>query len=267
MTERLEDVMREQAAIAEIGDVVRALRAIASGRSLEAQGALAAIDSYAAQIAAAAGRLIPAIAAPSGPGVALVIGAAQGFCGGYPARIAQAAMDLAARGVGLIVIGQRSADMLADAGVPLLWYADMSASAVLVPALASEVTDVLVERGAMVGGPIIAVTGADAPGQPVGARPIWPPDPAPQGAPDALPLTTLPPARLAERLLAEALFAAVARALMHGLSAENAARTEAMARAQSNLKTRSAEVETRYRRVRQEQMTTELIELAAGRER
>ncbi|MBL4543589.1 MAG: F0F1 ATP synthase subunit gamma, partial [Rhodobacteraceae bacterium] len=49
---------------------------------------------------------------------------------------------------------------------------------------------------------------------------------------------------------------------MTGLRVENRARVEAMARAQSNLKTRRTEVDQRYRQARQEQMTTEVIELS-----
>ena len=68
-------------------------------------------------------------------------------------------------------------------------------------------------------------------------------------------------------LLQEALFAAVALALMQGMAAEAEARVEAMARAQTNLRARRTEVEQSYLRARQEQMTTEVIELTVARVR
>jgi F-type H+-transporting ATPase subunit gamma len=49
------------------------------------------------------------------------------------------------------------------------------------------------------------------------------------------------------------------------MAAEAQARVEAMARAQSNLRTRRTDVERQYQQARQEQMTTEMIELVVSR--
>jgi F-type H+-transporting ATPase subunit gamma len=269
MTERLEDVRRHRAVIDEIAEVVGALRAIAAAHSTEAQAALDAILVYEGNVASALARL--AIAEPipgtEGPGLTLVVGAAQGFCGGYPARVAEAAQRLAPAGSGLMVIGQRTEAMLSEAGVTAVWSADLPAAPRFVPALASQATDALLELGERFPGPIRAVSGRDAPGLEVQTRAIWPPaSRVPKAAtrPTAPPLTTLPTGDLLRGLLAEALFAEVARAIMTGLRVENRARVEAMARAQSNLKTRRTEVDQRYRQARQEQMTTEVIELSIG---
>lgn len=269
MTQRIEDVRRRQAVIEDIGEVVGALRAIAAARAAGAQGAVEAIGAYGDHIAAAFARLAIRATAPeqAGPGLTVVVGAAQGFCGGYPARVAAAALGLVPHGAGLIVIGQRSRAMLEAEGVLPVWSADLPAAPAFVPALASKVTDVLLELGPRHPGPIAVLSGTDDPGLPVAARRIWPP-PMPQAAPPAgatvPPLTTLEPAALIHALLAEMLFAELARAIMQGLQAESRARVEAMARAASNLKTRRQEIERQYRQARQEQMTTELLELAAA---
>jgi F-type H+-transporting ATPase subunit gamma len=79
------------------------------------------------------------------------------------------------------------------------------------------------------------------------------------------PLMTLPSTDLLTGLLQEALFASVAHVMMQGAETEARARVEAMARAQNNLRTRRTEVEQAYQQARQEQMTTEMIELSASR--
>ncbi|MWD26139.1 F0F1 ATP synthase subunit gamma [Aquicoccus sp. SCR17] len=269
MTERLDDIRRRLGTIDEIGEVVGALRAIAAAHSAGAQAGLDAISGYGAYVAGALGRLTaPATPLPKeGASLVLVVGAAQGFCGGYPARVAEAATTLAPPGAGRLVIGQRTVAMLGDAGEGALWTADMPASADMVPALASEVTDKLLELGAAYPGPILSISGTDRPGLPVEVGRIWPPEPgaAPvvqsAGPPT---LTTLPAEALLLALLAETLFAEIARTIMLGLRIENRARLEAMARAQGNLKTRRADMVGRYRQARQEQTTTEVIELAAA---
>lgn len=269
MSERPESVRRRRAVIDEIGDVVGALRAIAAAHSTEAQGALDAIAVYERHVAAALMRLAAPVTSPgaNGPGVTVVVGAAQGFCGGYPARVAEAALKLVPHRSGLLVIGRRTEAMLAYAGVSPAWSADLPSATRFVPALASAVTDAVLDLSDSHPGPIAALSGADRPGLPIETRRIWPPErsgTAPAAGAPSTPLTTLPSAVLVRSLLAETLFVELARTILHGLQAENRARIEAMARAQSNLKIRRAEVDHRYRQARQEQMTTEVIELSTG---
>lgn len=52
---------------------------------------------------------------------------------------------------------------------------------------------------------------------------------------------------------------------MMGFAAENAARAAAMSRAQSNVRQIAAELQGSFQRARQEQMTTEIIELSLGK--
>lgn len=270
MTERLEDVRRRRAVIDEIGEVVGALRAIAAAHTTEAQAALDAVSVYEGHVAAALASMAApeaTFAAAEGPGLVVVVGAAQGFCGGYPARVAEAVLRIAPQDAGILVIGQRTRAMLEEAGVSPVWSADLPAATRFVPALASAVTDALLELGDHHPGPIVALSGSDRPGLPIESWRIWPPEPreaATSVGAASPPLTTLPPAALLRGLLAESLFAEAVRAIIQGLCSENRARVEAMVRAQSNLKRRRAEVEQRYRQARQEQMTTEVIELSMG---
>ncbi|TPE53913.1 F0F1 ATP synthase subunit gamma [Amaricoccus solimangrovi] len=264
MTDRPEELRRRLAGLDSIGQVVGALRAIASGQAASARGAMAAISAYSGTVREA---LIAAAAGPPpevpGPGLVLVVGAAQGFSGAYPARIAEAARALAAPGAGFLVVGARTLAMLGEAGPAVLWSADLPGHPAAIPELASRVTDAMIGAAPRHPGPIRALVGPARAGDAPETRAIFPPAPETGSRPP--PLTTLPPARLLAGLLEEALFAQVALALMRGVEAEARARVEAMARARSNLRARRAEVERDFRQARQEQMTTEMIELTSAR--
>ncbi len=266
MTERPEEIQHRLSGLEEIGQVVGALRAIASGHTAAARAALDAIEAHAATVAGALAQLGGgALPAPEGPGLTLVIGAAQGFSGAYPLRLAEAARAALQENSSLIVVGSRTLTML-DAAP--LFSADLPGHPRDVPRLASTLTDQILALSEGHPGPIRLVGGRDLPGQPVETRRLWPPEaPAvPDAGPRRVePLTTLPRADLIEAVLHEALFAQVMLALIEGLRAESQARVEAMTRAQGNLKRKRLEVEQDYARARQDQMTDEMIELTMGR--
>ena len=78
------------------------------------------------------------------------------------------------------------------------------------------------------------------------------------------PLTTLTPQALLERLAAEYIYAQLCEAAMHAFEAENEARMMAMASAKTNIETKLGTLLRRERQLRQEEITTEIVELAAG---
>jgi F-type H+-transporting ATPase subunit gamma len=80
------------------------------------------------------------------------------------------------------------------------------------------------------------------------------------------PLTTLTPWILLERLAAEYVYAQLCEAAIHALEAENEARTMAMASAKSNIGKKLIALSQCERELRQEEITTEIVELAAGAE-
>lgn len=71
-------------------------------------------------------------------------------------------------------------------------------------------------------------------------------------------------AALLARLADEYVFAELCEALTLSYAAENEARVRAMAAAQENVARKLDELSARSRQIRQEQITDELIELAAG---
>ena len=80
------------------------------------------------------------------------------------------------------------------------------------------------------------------------------------------PLTNLPTHSLIERLTAEYVYAQLCDAAMHAFEAENEARMMAMASAKSNIGTKLAALSRREQQLRQEEITTEIVELATGAE-
>lgn len=274
---RPEDIQRRIVNIRQIESIISTLRALASAHLIEARLHL---DAIRAHERVAAGALAIALAEDaerrrqeaSGAGgqLTILIGATQGFCGAYADRLAHAGREAAQRGAGLIVVGARSIFALQGEGVAPLWSDDMASHPADIPALANRMADALfaeLTRDPGIGVDILHADPADQDRRLVQRR-LWPFDfsrfPAEQGR--DRPLLTLEPEPLIGTLVQEYVFSELCEGLMLGFAAENAARSEAMARAQSNVRRIAAELKGEFQRARQDQMTTEIIELSAGQD-
>ena len=78
------------------------------------------------------------------------------------------------------------------------------------------------------------------------------------------PITTLPSQQLLTELAEEYVFAELCEELMLSFAAENEARMAAMIAARSNVARKLDELVASFRRLRQEEITDEIIELSAG---
>jgi len=78
------------------------------------------------------------------------------------------------------------------------------------------------------------------------------------------PLVNIPPEDLLARLVDEYLFAEISEALVLSLAAENEARVRAMIAAHGNISRSLDELTGTARRLRQEAITDEIVELAGG---
>jgi F-type H+-transporting ATPase subunit gamma len=78
------------------------------------------------------------------------------------------------------------------------------------------------------------------------------------------PITTLPPEQLFADLAEEYVYAELCEEVMLSFAAENEARMEAMIAARSNVARKLDELVASFRRLRQEEITSEIIELSAG---
>ena len=274
---RPEDIQRRIVNIRQIESIIATLQALAAAHLIEARGHLDAIHAHEKVVA---GALSVALSGREGveameagleqqAGITILVGATQGFCGSYADRLLEIARDAAAGGDGLMVVGARSLAGLIGWGQDLLWSADMPSHAADIPGLANRLADALLAELTRWPDRVVHIVHADpaAPEHKADRRRLWPFDfdrfPVEGGA---MPLITLSPAPLIGTLVQEYIFAELCEALMLGFAAENAARAEAMARAQSNVKRIAADLKGEFQRARQDQMTTEIIELAAGQD-
>ena len=283
MTERLADIGGRITGIRQLGAVVNAMRGIAAARAQQARGQLAAVDRYAATIAAAISQALPLI--PGGarapiarrakPRLGLVLFCAeQGFAGAFSQRV----LDAAGPALGtaeLFLIGTRGQAALAERGIQAGWTGAMPSHSPGIPKLADRAAQALYTRIAAERiDELDAIYSRWQPG--LGTRierkHLLPFDmaafasantrPAPANANP--PMLHLPPAVIVQALTADYMLAELCQAALHGFAAENEARMEAMAAARGHIERQLAALQATQRRLRQEEITAEIIELASG---
>jgi F-type H+-transporting ATPase subunit gamma len=275
MTEPLADIANRIHGVHQLDAVVAAMRGIAATRAQQSRGLLVGIQSYAnliAQAIAQALRLLPQDGSPPMAAQrtdALILFAAEGgFAGAFGDRMLAAAGDLPAT-TKLFLIGTRGARQAEERGLRPIWQTAMAAHVGSVPAVAARIADALFRLLPDAGiSQVAMVVPVWTPGSGlvVERRSLLPLDhrhfaALPQG--DA-PLISLPPALLLERLAEEYVYAQLCQAAMHAFAAENEARAAAMVRAKGNVESMLAELQAKERRLRQEAITAEVIELRGG---
>jgi F-type H+-transporting ATPase subunit gamma len=275
MTDRLSEITARIDGVRQLGSVVNAMRGIAAARAQQARTQLAAVDAYAASIAAAIGTLLVLMPRPnesSGQKAAkpalVLFCAEQGFAGAFSEHVLIAAgSDLAASQI--FLIGTRGAMALAEHGRVADWSMALPSRSQTIPKMADRAADALYARIAT--GEIDSLVAIFSIWQPGKAMRIvrlslFPFDFSafPKPKTKAPPLMDLAPAALIEALAADYLHAQLCRAGLHAFAAENEARMEAMASARNQAERQLASLEARKRAVRQEAITEEVIELAAG---
>ena len=152
------------------------------------------------------------------------------------------------------------------------WQAAMASHSANIPKLADRIADALYSRIAI--GAITQLDAVFAKGQSAGSARVervrlFPLDMAqfPAAAGADVPLRNLPPQVLLSELTADYLHAQLCHAALHAFAAENAARMAAMEAAHHQIERQLAALIATQRHVRQEEITAEIIELAAGEDR
>tara|TARA_R110000796_G_scaffold46420_4_gene112132 strand:+ start:563 stop:1417 length:855 start_codon:yes stop_codon:yes gene_type:complete len=276
MTERLADVSARIDGIRQLGSVVNAMKGIAAARAHVARAQVGAIDSYAATIAAALSTVLPRDGTPDrggsgqdaradGTGL-LVFCAEQGFAGAFSERVLDS-IGGELDGAQLFLIGTRGLSVAAARGVAPVWSASLPSHTPGIPKLADEITKAIyrsVEEGDIESLDVV-YAGWNS-GRPLVVRQaVFPIDLSefPPAATDR-PLTQLPTETLIAGLSADYFHAQVCKAALHAFAAENEARMEAMSAAGSQIARELETFEATLRRVRQEAITAEIIELGTG---
>lgn len=277
MSERASDVEARIGTVRQLSVVITAMRGIAAARSREARGRLEGIRAHAAIIARAIGRALvhlPAPDRPSGDGrphgghVVVALCAEQGFAGVFNERVLDAAISAMppARSE-LFVLGDRGLMVAEQRGLEPAWTAPMIGHVDQAVALADRIVEALYERlraGRVSDVTVIHAVPNSGTALHVVEKRLVPFDFArfPATVASGEPLLTLPAPVLLARLAEEYVFAEVCEAITLSFAAENEARMRAMIAAKTNVAATLEDLVSRSRRLRQEEITNEIIELA-----
>ena len=275
MTERLADISARVGGIRQLGAVVNAMRGIAAARAQQARGQIAAVDNYAATVALAIRQtldLVPAArfgAVHRPTRMALVLFCAeQGFAGAFSERVLDA-VDQDLNSSELFVVGTRGHAISVERRIPVDWNAAMPSHSAGIPKLADRITEALF--ACVASGEIDQVDAVYSEWRPghgihIERRRLFPldlPGFSHPGSPVS-PLLNMSPEELLIELTADYLHAELCNTALHAFAAENEARMEAMAAAHSQVERQLSTLQATERIVRQEEITAEIIELAAG---
>jgi F-type H+-transporting ATPase subunit gamma len=280
MEQRATELQARRATVSAFGDLVNAMRAIAAARAQQARRLIAGVDTYATTVSAAMAQargLLPADAGPRHDGggatpLWVLIGGEQGFSGAYSEQLLAAVPEAIAGRV--LLLGTqllrvaRARGCRPEWSAPTIAHADAAITTAntlhqalaraLAQRRAGSVELVCTELGS-------AADGGEAPQIAVHRRRLLPlalPEVAETRGPP--PLLHLPPARLLDDLAFEYVAAQLVRAVLHAHAAENLARLHAMAAAGENVERMVQTLKADERRLRQEAITAEIVELAMG---
>jgi F-type H+-transporting ATPase subunit gamma len=275
MTDRLADITARIGGIRQLGAVMNAMRGIAAARAQQARNQLVAVDSYAKTIGLAIGRTLVFLP-PAGPPQAhlairpalVVFCAEQGFAGAFSERVlASVHGDLGK--CELFLIGTRGRAAIAEKGIVAGWESAMPSHSPGIPRLADRVVEALYVRiasGEIDALDVVFSRWSPGAGADVTRQRLFPFDTTvfPKSINANPPLLNLGPDILIRALAADYMHAQLCRAGLHAFAAENQARMEAMAAARQQVERQLSQLQARQRLVRQEEITAEVIELAAG---
>lgn len=196
--------------------------------------------------------------------------AEQGFAGAFSERVLDAAAGDIAGAISLIV-GTRGAAVANERGIQPAWSVPLVPHVDAFPRFVNRLAEALygyVATGRIATVDIVFSRSGSGGAIQIDRHSLLPIDFGRFARPieKQPPLTTLAPGLLLERLAAEYVYAQLCEAAMHAFEAENEARMMAMASAKTNIGTKLTGLSQRERQLRQEEITTEIVELATGAE-
>ena len=276
MVERLADLAAQIESIRQLEAVVTAMRGISASRAQSGRALLPGIDAYTRVVSRAMGEalnLLPHDGAPAArdraAGRALVLFCAeQGFVGAFSERVLDRAAG-EALGTTLLLVGTRGAMLARERGMAPAWTSPMATSANAIPDLASRLAETLYEwisSDGLASVDMVYSRTVDAGGIEIERRSLLPLDYSQFRRPIGrrIPLINLEPVVLLERLTSEYIYSQLCQAAMLAFEAVNEARMLAMGAARANIQAKLAGLAHLERRLRQQEITAEVLELATG---
>jgi F-type H+-transporting ATPase subunit gamma len=275
MTYQLADISARIEGIHQLETVVNAMKGIAAARVRNALMQVEAVDSYAAIIADAMSSALPPDTSREmrrvqenafGKSGLLVFCAEQGFTGPFSEGVLDSIGD-APESRELLLVGTRGLSIARARGLAPIWDAAMPSHSTSIPKLADGIANAVfgfIETGEMERLDVI-YPALEAGRVQVIRKSLFPLDFAEFSRKTAeMRLTQLPPEELLTSLGAEYLHARICKSALHAFAAENQARMVAMSSADSHIAAELDLFEATLRRVRQEAITAEIIELGTG---
>lgn len=275
---RLAEIESHIGSMAELREIVGAMRSLASMRVQEAQRMLPPIRRYAETMAAGIGAALllvpkprPLRGAARGRRALVVCTAEHGFVGGFNERILDAAQASLRSNDALFVLGSRGAASVRERGWQTVWTCPMATRPEGAPATTRRLTAELyrgIAAGNLTRVEVMFACHRQSGGTTIEERRVFPLDLAGLSAahPRQPPLHNLPPAELLKKLIADYVFALLTEAAVESLASENAARFAAMQAAHDNVSNKLEQLRQDARQARQTEITTELLDLVAGAE-
>jgi F-type H+-transporting ATPase subunit gamma len=276
---RLPELQARIHSLSELSSVVGAMRSLSAVRAQQARGTLDAIREYTAIVGAALARSFMHVPsqdrAPDTKSTArttvVAFGSEHGFVGGFNARV----LDCAAARVGtggdrLLVVGTRGALVAAERRLPSDWTCPMASYVGGIQAVATRVaSEIARESGELAARVVLVYTrSVGASNWRVVEETLIPCEitfEAPSAQVSRVPpISNLGPEELFDKLVEQLVFARLTRAASESFACENSARLAAMAAAHENIETKLAELDRLENEGRQEEVTTELLDIVTG---
>ncbi|MGE5260504.1 MAG: F0F1 ATP synthase subunit gamma [Actinomycetota bacterium] len=258
--------------LTELGDIIVAMRALAAAALQESRKALPAVSRYALLIESGISDVAAMLDATAEPApeddsgeteTICIIGSEHGFVGDLNAELL-AASEIP-RTSRLIVVGRRLQVAAAERELSVAAPLPMTTHVAGVPLLARKIAERIGAASHV--RLITAQRGTSKAG--VGARsrqvlPVKLPAPGTRSSPP--PLSQLKPRELLAELAGEYLLAEINRALIESLAGENEIRLGVLTAANKNISDKRDELRRKERSLRQETITTELLDVVVGAE-
>jgi F-type H+-transporting ATPase subunit gamma len=286
---RLVEIERHVGSMEELQRIVGAMRAIASMRMQEAVRALGSVREYGTALAEAlhdalaiagetrhgggeGGRQADATRAPvrrSARRAIVLFASEHGFVGGFNQRLIETVeADLAATDA-LMIVGSRGAAFAAERGHAATWTHPLATGLTGIPETVRLLDEALlprISREEVVRAEVVFGRYSRSGQLDMERHRLFPLElgPARAGRSGPAPLHDLPVPELLEKLTAEYMLAQLTEAATEALAAENAARFAAMESARDNVARKLDTLRLDASRARQEEITTELLDLITG---
>lgn len=281
--DRLSEIQARLKNLGELADVVGAMRSLAAVRVQQARAALPGIRKYTEVVDGALAQafaLGPPDGEPSGSSAAgggsavIAFSSEQGFVGAFNQRVLdRAAKQLAAPGDLLLIVGSRGAALARERHLAVAWTAPMTTHGDGVAQLARHLAQEVYRRagqGELRRVTLVYAKTSGGAASEVVVSTLLPFDPTPYrsavpgvGPP---PLTNLAPRELVDKLVDELVFAELMRAAMESFAGENGARLATMEAAHASIARKLDDLSQDERRRRQDEITTELLDIVTGAE-